>query len=35
MVVEGWVTGKFDQRKPKLKLSTPQEGEIIHLNTEQ
>ncbi|MBR9793730.1 MAG: NAD(P)/FAD-dependent oxidoreductase [Gammaproteobacteria bacterium] len=35
MVVEGWVTGKFDRRKPKLKLSTPKEGEIIHFNTGQ
>ncbi len=34
MVSDGWVEAKFDPRKPKLNVSTPDEGRIIHKNTE-
>lgn len=30
MVTEGWVTGKFDPRKPKLTISTPEESKNVH-----
>ena len=30
MVNEGWVRAKLDKKKPKLQLSTPNEGEFIH-----
>ena len=29
---EGWVRGTFDATKPRLALTTPQEGEYIHTN---
>jgi flavin-dependent dehydrogenase len=30
MLGDGWVIGKFDPRKPKLSMSTPDEGRIVH-----
>jgi flavin-dependent dehydrogenase len=30
MVSDGWVTGKLNKKKPRLTLSTPKEGRIIH-----
>ena len=32
MVNEGWVTGKLDKKKPRLTLTTPNEGHIVHPN---
>ncbi|RQH33448.1 NAD(P)/FAD-dependent oxidoreductase [Okeania hirsuta] len=33
MVSEGWVTAKIDKKKPKLQLSTPTEGALIHAHS--
>jgi flavin-dependent dehydrogenase len=32
MVSDGWVDAKYDPRKPKLKMTTPEEGGIVHKN---
>lgn len=32
LLLEGWVEGKLDPRTPRLTLTTPEEGEIIHKN---
>jgi flavin-dependent dehydrogenase len=30
----GWITGKFDPRKSKLTMTTPDEGKMIHRNVD-
>ena len=35
MVSEEWVKAKFDKKKPKLDLDTPDEGGIIHKNRDE
>jgi len=30
MLNDGWVMGKLDKKKPRIDLSTPEEGQIIH-----
>jgi flavin-dependent dehydrogenase len=30
MVAEGWVKGKLDKKKPRINVSTPFEGDLIH-----
>lgn len=32
MIAEGWVVGTLDARKPKLAVTTPDEGKLIHAN---
>ncbi|WP_165777121.1 NAD(P)/FAD-dependent oxidoreductase [Paremcibacter congregatus] len=32
MLLEGWVTGKLDKKKPRLNLNSPLEGQMIHKN---
>ena len=32
LLIEGWIKGTLDPRKSRLKLSTPEEGVIIHKN---
>ena len=34
MVNDGWVTAKYDPKRPTIDLSTPDEGQIIHTNVE-
>jgi flavin-dependent dehydrogenase len=34
MTTDGWVTGKFDPLKPKLRLSSPKEGTLMHSHRE-
>ena len=34
MLGDGWVVGKYDPRKPKLSLATPEEGQYIHKHDE-
>jgi hypothetical protein len=34
MVTDGWVTAKLDPSKPKIVMTTPDEGRFIHKNTE-
>ncbi|WP_321390771.1 NAD(P)/FAD-dependent oxidoreductase [Emcibacter sp.] len=35
MLNDGWVTAKLDKKKPKLNLSSPTEGQIIHKNRDE
>ncbi len=35
LLVEGWIKGTLDRRKSRLKLSTPEEGMIIHKNRDE
>lgn len=32
MVEDGWVTGRMSRSKPRISLSTPEEGAMIHAN---
>ena len=32
MLNQGWIVGSLDPGRPKLSLSTPSEGQIIHTN---
>lgn len=32
MVEDGWVTGRLSRSKPRISLSTPEEGAMIHTN---
>ena len=32
MLNEGWITGKMDKKKPRLDVSTPHEGILVHPN---
>ncbi len=34
LVGEGWVSGRFDPRRPRLTLKSPREGEMIHTNVD-
>lgn len=32
MLLEGWIVGSFDENRPRLTLSTPKEGALVHKN---
>ncbi len=34
MLNDGWITGKLDPTKHRIKMETPEEGDIIHSNTD-
>ncbi len=34
MLQDGWISGKLDPLRPKLNISSPREGKLIHANVE-
>jgi hypothetical protein len=34
MAADGWVSVKYDKTRPRLALTTPEEGDFIHKNRE-